>query len=187
MPTPVGHALGGIATGALLAGKRPFLGPRRDLVLFALLAQTPDLDFLPGLIIGRPDAYHHGLSHSLGAALLVGLLTGLVGRRWGSPLRWGVMGFLICWSHVLLDALCLDTSYPYGVPLWQPLSAGYHLFYPLFPDVWRQGPFWALVRHNLWCVTVEVLVLGPPALLSLWRRRRLMAGSAQRDGDAKDG
>ena len=31
---------------------------------------APDLDFIPGLILGRPNLYHHGISHSLGAAVI---------------------------------------------------------------------------------------------------------------------
>ncbi len=189
MPTPIGHALAGVAVGAALSTRRPFLSPGRDLVMFALLAQVPDLDFIPGILVGRPDAYHHGISHSLATCLLLGLVTGFWGwkrrAKAGSPpgpgaLAWGVMGFLVVFSHLLLDGLNLDTKAPYGLPIWWPLSSQYHLFYPLLPDVWREAPWWPTIKHNLWAVCLEVLLLAPPAGLALWLRRR---GYLKRGGD----
>ena len=181
MPTPIGHALAGVAVGAVLSRKRPFISPGRDLVMFSLLAQVPDLDFIPGILVGRPDAYHHGISHSLGACLLLGLITGLWGWRkkadpadpaWPRALRWGIMGFLVVFSHLILDALNLDTRPPHGLPLWWPFTSRYYLFYPLLPDIWREAPWWPTIKHNLWAVCLEVLFLAPFTTLALWLRRR---------------
>ena len=43
-------------------------------LLFVLFANAPDLDFVPGILLGDPGAYHHGISHSLGFALMVAVV-----------------------------------------------------------------------------------------------------------------
>lgn len=180
MATPLGHALAGLALGPLVAWRRPFLGPRADLALFAALSQAPDLDFLPGLLIGRPEAFHHAQSHSLGAALAVGLLAALYGRVRGDAWRWGVLGFVLVLGHALLDAIGQDTSYPYGVPLWWPLSDHYLLAdWAPFLDIRRKPLGWGIVWHNLRAMGLEVLLLGPPAALVLWFVNRARAAHAR--------
>lgn len=172
MATPVGHALCGIAVGSLVAGKRPFLSPGWDLLLFAALAMAPDFDFLPGLLIGQLEAFHHGLSHSLGAALLAGVMGALAGWRWGSPWRWGLTVGLVYFAQVALDWVTIDTSFPYGVPLWWPLSPDYTLGPGLLSDV-RRSPFgWGIIWHDLKAAGWEALWLGPPAAILGWLRMR---------------
>jgi len=181
MATPLGHALAGLALGPLVAWRRPLLGPWADLALFAALSQLPDLDFLPGILFAdRPDAYHHGVSHSLGAALLVGLLAALYGRTRGDAWRWGVLGLVLVLGHVVLDAIGQDTSYPYGVPLWWPLSGDYVIAdWAFFLDIRRRPLGWDIVWHNLRAMGLEVLVLGPPAALALWLVNRARAAHAR--------
>ena len=60
MPSPVGHALGGIASG-LLVSRQP---GHRSFILFAVAGAAADLDLLLPM-------QHRGASHSIGAALLV--------------------------------------------------------------------------------------------------------------------
>jgi inner membrane protein len=179
MPTPLGHALAGIAAGAASTGSRPLMGNWRDLILFSLLGQLPDLDFIPGIIMGKPDMYHHGISHSLGAALMVGLIVFLIKIKRSGGLRWGLMAFWVVLSHVVLDAINVDTSYPHGVPLLWPFSSEYYLIYPLFLDVWREPPWLETIIHNLLAMGLEFAVLGPIALgFVMWRnRRRYQRGS----------
>src|SRR4029450_4324861 len=47
-------------------------GPHRPWLLAGavLFANAPDLDFLPGLAVGDPDAFHRGVTHTLGAAVV---------------------------------------------------------------------------------------------------------------------
>src|SRR2546428_7618890 len=49
-------------------------GPHRPVLLLAAvaLANGPDLDFLPGLVIGHAGAYHRGMTHTLAAVLAAG-------------------------------------------------------------------------------------------------------------------
>src|SRR3954466_8308797 len=70
MPSPLGHALAGLAAGWLIAPP----ASRREAVgwgtLFAFAAMAPDLDLVAGV--------HRGPSHSLGAAVAAGALTWIV-------------------------------------------------------------------------------------------------------------
>ena len=175
MPTPVGHALAGIAAGSLSTNSRPLTGHWRDLLMFVLIGQLPDLDFIPGIIMGKPDMFHHGPSHSILAAVLAGLLFYVWGLRRSQAARWGLMAFWVVLSHVVLDAINVDTSYPHGVPLLWPFSSDYYLIYPLFMDVWRNPPWLRTIIHNLMAMGLEAAILGPVALAcALWRRRRIL-------------
>jgi inner membrane protein len=191
MPLPVAHSLAGgaiyasgDADGGLFTWKR--------LLLALFIANAPDLDFLPGLLMGEPNRFHHGPTHSLGMVVIVAALAAGVaalGARWpvrgriearavaGTALMVGALWL----SHVLLDAFTEDLLGPFGVPLLWPLSDRYFLFYPWFPHVARYSGssepiefFVSLLNtHNVWAATVEILTLGPPlALLIWWRRRR---------------
>lgn len=180
MPTPLGHALAGLALGPLLAWRRPFISPGWDLLLFVGLSQLPDLDFLPGLLVGRPDAFHHGPSHSLGAALLAGFMAWLIGRRRGDAWRWGLLAFALVTAHALIDALGKDYRQPYGVPLAWPLDGRYLMAdWAFFMDV-RRGPLgWGALWHNLKAMGLELAVLGPLAALVLWLRTRRQPAPAR--------
>lgn len=153
MPSPVGHALGGVIVGQLLT-------PGRALAL-ALVAVTPDIDFLWGR--------HNMETHSLGMALLAGLVALAVSRDG----RFALACALAWASHVLFDWLGSDTTPPLGVMAWWPISREYYfadafVFEAISRRYWLDN-FWA---HNVWAVTSEVLMLGPvAALLSWWRVR----------------
>ena len=176
MSTPLGHACCGVLVGTLAAWPRPLMRtPLRDAALFALFAQAPDLDFIPGIMIGEPAAFHHGISHSLGFAFLAGLVMSWVGYLRGGKtgaLRWGVALGLVYLFQVLLDAVGLDTKPPVGVPLLWPFTGAYfYLDPPLFGDV-RRSFDWPTILHNLRVAGVEALCFGLPALLVLWYRIR---------------
>ncbi len=64
MPSPVGHALGGLAVGFLLTSRAQW----RLLAACAVAAALADADFLLPM-------RHRGPSHSVGAAALAGLTT----------------------------------------------------------------------------------------------------------------
>ncbi len=155
MPSPVGHALGGIAAawGVL---------PRRDLAgtaIIAAFALAPDLDLLAG--------EHRGISHSVGAVVVAGLAAAIISRR---P-RWGLAIALAWASHVVLDWLSHDTRPPAGVmALWPFTREYYKAAVEIFPAVSRRywlSEFWG---YNLKAAAVEVAILGPVAAVAIWRR-----------------
>jgi inner membrane protein len=157
---------------------------RRWKILFWYLvcANLPDLDFLPGYLVGKPNLYHHGISHSLGLAALTGLAVGLYGllKKKISLLKTFGIVFGLYFSHVLLDCLSIDTSPPFGVQLLWPLSGQYFISpLSIFPTVYRAGTSGAFLRSllnigNLKLIAVELVYFIPLVVLAhlLIRRSR---------------
>ena len=150
MPSPLGHALGGIAAGWIVAPPRE---SKAELVrtgaLFAAVALFPDIDLLFN--------WHQGPTHSLGAAAIAGLAVGAVTRR---P-RLGAAAACAYASHVLFDWLGADTMPPFGVMALWPFSHEHYLSrLDVFAGVLRiyKPGFWA---YNIKAVARELLILVP--------------------------
>src|SRR5262245_58906966 len=112
MPSPVGHALGGIAAGWSFEPRHTPQAQRRarfriETLGFATLGVAADLDLLLGV--------HRGATHSLGAIVLVALAAWLALRHRSRRDRWAIACAAAFGSHVLLDWLGSDTSAPFGV------------------------------------------------------------------------
>jgi len=168
VPSPVGHALGGIIAGWSAA-------PRHDVraaVVLAAVAVAPDLDLLVG--------DHRGISHSVGAAAIAGVVAWILTKRTAFALAVG-----LSWgSHVFFDWLSNDTRPPLGVmALWPFTSDYYKSSVEIFPPVSRrywEGRFWI---YNLRALVFELIVLGPPALVCIIvNRYRTRARSSDRGG-----
>jgi hypothetical protein len=181
MPTPLGHAVVGAAVGVFAKAS----SPTDRLVYTALgtaLAIAPDLDLLPGLLMGQPAQFHGGISHSLGLALVVsavaaGLLK-LRGKSFGTAF---LIGLLAYGSHLVLDMLGPDGRPPIGIPVLWPLSGGYFLSpVSLLLGVrhaptastptaeWVQG---LLSPHNVAAIALE-MAIAVPLLIVAWKLRR---------------
>ena len=120
MPTSFGHAAAGIAA-AWTADRR---ASNRLTVACALLAASPDLDLL--------FHTHRGPSHSLGAAIIVGVAAGLIVRstrvaRSPQAIRIGLICGLAYSTHILLDWLAIDTWPPYGLQALWPFSSEWYI------------------------------------------------------------
>ena len=172
MPSPVGHALGGVICALALGGERPShprAGPLRRLIAdrvvwaAAIAAVLPDLDFLWGR--------HSMETHSLGAAVLAGVAA-LAWTR-GRGKRFAMVIAAAWASHVLLDWLGSDDTPPLGVmALWPMSSAFYFAEAFMFEAISRRYWLAGFVRHNLWALATETLMLAPvAAALALWRGR----------------
>ena len=172
MPTPIGHALAGLAVAGVSRSARQPANAHLGVLVFC--ATAPDLDLLLRFVDGAN--HHRGPSHSLGAALLL-VLAGYLLRsiRLPVPHPWAMGAAWV--SHVLLDYLGLDTTPPIGeMALW-PLSRDFFASpVPVFYDVPRAFTA-AAIRHNALAVMIELLILGPVVAL-IWRRpRRRDSGS----------
>ncbi len=132
MPTPLAHGVAAWAT-ARTAEPRALRGPRL-FALVAFLAIAPDLDFLPGMLVNRPSAFHRGPTHSLAGAFIVSLaLSWLLARL---SARRGAGGHGTGWwfaiimptycAHLVLDLVMPDTRGAAGMRLFWPVSD--HLF-----------------------------------------------------------
>jgi hypothetical protein len=166
MPSPVGHALGGLIVG-LVGSREPGAGSRKSFYAPIAAAVLPDIDFLWGR--------HNMETHSLGAAALAGLAV-LAWTR-GRDVRLAVLVALAWASHVLFDWLGSDTTPPIGVMALWPFSADYYFAHAYwFEAISRRthlANFWS---HNLWAVAKEVVMLGPIACLAVWWRGRRPPG-----------
>lgn len=117
MSLPLAHAFLG---GSLTAVTWPVKAPadwRRGLWAGALLGICPDVDYLINLIRVFGTGWHHGVTHSVLFALVVG-----TGASWGFGVR-GWRGALVCIGAVLTHAL-LDylTTYSGGLLLFWPVT-----------------------------------------------------------------
>ena len=75
MCSPLGHALAGavIYYGCQRAGM-----PVPSIASACMAAILPDLDFIPGLLVGNANKYHRGFTHSLAGVMIAALiLTGV--------------------------------------------------------------------------------------------------------------
>ena len=186
VPSPVGHVLGGVAAGWLVAGRHRDPGVRppgwlphvaarwwREGAVFGALGAAPDLDLLVGA--------HSTYTHSVGAAAIVaGLAYVLRGRR---PARWAIACGLAMASHVLLDWLGSDTTPPIGImALWPFSPEFYQSPLSVFPAVSRQFGQWSFVSANTGAAACEIVILGPLVIAVGWWRGRRPRASA----DASD-
>ncbi|MBW1744928.1 MAG: metal-dependent hydrolase [Deltaproteobacteria bacterium] len=173
MPLPIAHSVAGLAGYFAFKKANPDSPPKQELFLLGLcmlLANLPDLDFIPGFLCGEPGRFHHGPSHSL----VVGLVGALIFYRFVRSRLKGISKkriFGCCLvsllSHPILDYLSADTSKPFGVPLFWPFDIGYYMSpVSLFRDVQRNqdtiGTFFASIinNNNAWGIAVESLFSG---------------------------
>ena len=153
MPSPVGHALGGLIVGEVLAPSA--------LLICAIAGVAPDLDFLWGR--------HNQETHSLFAAALAGVAA----FAWKRDPRLAAAVTLAWVSHVLFDWLGSDTTPPLGVKALWPFSSEYYFSNAFFFEAISRR-YWLdnFYTHNAWAVIKEILILGPPLALIMAVRSR---------------
>ena len=122
MATSVGHAIAGYAISRF--SKASDSGIRLNIILLCVfVAAMPDLDIVPGLLLGKPVLYHQGISHSLGLAIPVSGIIAAVYKLNGKSFS---VIFLLCFaaysSHLALDFIGPDGRPPLGIPLFWPVS-----------------------------------------------------------------
>jgi membrane-bound metal-dependent hydrolase YbcI (DUF457 family) len=178
MPTPIGHLFGGVI--CLFFGKKIFVKNRVIIACAIIFAQLPDIDLLFGLVQGNPNQFHHTFTHSFVFVLCAGLLGGLIVNKLKvMQFRKSFVLFTISGvSHLLLDLLALDTSAPFGAPIFWPLSNSFYISpITIFSDVHRSSSshtFWASLFswHNFETILIEIMLLAPiVALLYIVRKK----------------
>lgn len=198
MPTPLAH---GVAGYAIVRSFRDVPATWRLVLAAFLITIVPDLDFLPGVLIGSPAAFHRGPTHSLVggmllslpiAVVLIRLAPRLVSLEGGSQRPgfrfWYGFALIAYTSHLLLDLLSPDIVDNSGLQLWWPFTTAYarapivlHESVRAFFDL-QLGPanenFFATLfsLHGLAVYFAEALLFSPillvPLVLSRLRRRR---------------
>ncbi|MFQ5759440.1 MAG: metal-dependent hydrolase [Acidiferrobacterales bacterium] len=171
MPLPLAHSAAGVASYLAFSNRairEVSASKKMALLLFIVAAANiPDLDFLPGILIGKPGYFHHGGSHSLTGAALLAFILLLLTQRYFPEIPITRMFLLLSVavaSHSVLDFFSADTSPPFGVPLFGPLSSEYYISpVPVFLDVVRVDTsnllfFTTLLNlHNVLAAVLELL------------------------------
>ena len=171
MPSPIGHALAGLAAalGAdLVPGRRAwrtappsaslFLRAGGTLTVICLaLAVFPDIDLL--------FRAHRSVTHSVTAVAIVTIIAGVVTDRVTQrPVaRVALMCGAAYATHLLLDWMAVDTYPPYGIQLFWPFSSRWYMSsLSVFPQTERLR-VWSLraIRINLLAMAWETAILLP--------------------------
>jgi hypothetical protein len=178
MPSPIGHALAGLAVAwaaDLIPGDRAWrFGPQRGswyqhaghglTLACLLLAAGPDLD----LLLSR---FHRSVTHSITAVVLVGIVAAVAALRARKPIARVTLMCAGAWAtHLLLDWLAVDRAFaPYGIQLLWPFSDAWFISdWDLFRGTERHDIFRpSAVRQNLIALAQELLLLGP-IVLTIW-------------------
>ena len=187
MPSPIGHALAGVAAAwmaDLVPGRRTCrTAPDRAswvaragnglTLICAGLAASPDLDLLfPG---------HRTSSHSIGALLMVGVIAAAIGAATRQPFRRvGLMCAAAYGSHLLLDWLGTDNTTPRGLQLFWPFARDWYISdWNVFRQTERQHLLTGeVIRTNVLAIAQE-LAIFVPMLAALWLIRvKALAGLA---------
>ncbi len=177
MASPVGHALGGVLVYAL-DRKRKFNIP--VFLVAILLAGLPDIDFLFGYVIGQPNKYHHGFTHSFVFVIIAGLIAALIMGRKSKKQFWSLSGLFVGSgvSHIILDSIAKDTSPPFGSPVFWPFTDRYFIFpVEVLSDIHRASDSTGFIKslfsmHNMMSVGRELLILLPIILLVIILNKR---------------
>jgi membrane-bound metal-dependent hydrolase YbcI (DUF457 family) len=199
VPSSLAHGLAGVALAGFaqhFRGRTASLLPRgncnraRFFVLagaLACAASAPDLDFVPGVLLGDPDWLHRGRSHSLLAATMVGMVVYAVGRmaRREAAAPFAILMGLAYASHVFLDMFSPDPVRFNGVPAFWPLSNQHFVvpasvFLPIRRDPASAGflaSLWSL--HNGYAVLREAAIMGVVVILAGIRGRSSAAAGSQ--------
>lgn len=129
MALPLTHGAVGYAVYEALRpvdAHRPWLA-----VAAVVLANAPDADFLPGIVLGEPGEFHRGITHTVGGVGLVALLVWWAVGWWGAggAERVKVAGFAAAaWmSHLVVDYFAADKVPPHGAQFLWPFSDQYYL------------------------------------------------------------
>jgi membrane-bound metal-dependent hydrolase YbcI (DUF457 family) len=142
VPSPIGHALGGLIVGELIAPSA--------LVVCAVAGVAPDIDFAWG--------GHNRETHSLGAAIIAGLVV----YAWKRNPRLALAVTLSWSTHVLFDWLGSDDTPPLGVMALWPLNSDFYFANAfVFEAISRRYWLDNFIPHNAWAVIKEILILGP--------------------------
>jgi membrane-bound metal-dependent hydrolase YbcI (DUF457 family) len=181
MPSPIGHALAGIAvawTADLVPGDRAWRTAPESAswyrragngvtLLCAGLAAAPDLDLAFGT--------HRELTHSIGAVVIVGLCAAALAAGARRPVtRIALMCAAAYGSHLFLDWLGTDNYPPRGIQLMWPFNREWYISeLDLFRQtarlrIFTRGP----MLTNMRAVLQEIAILLP-VLVVLWRVRRI--------------
>jgi len=187
MPSPIAHALGGVAaawTADLVPGDRAWrtASPTASwyrragnglTTICAALGMAADLDLLRG--------GHRAFTHSIGAVGFVAVFSAAMAVKARRPIaRVTLMCTAAYATHLLFDWLAADPFFPYGIRALWPLSDRYYIS---GLNIFRQTARRFItsepaIRTNALAALQEIAIMGP-LVAGLWFVRvKALAGLA---------
>ena len=153
MPLPVAHGLiGASVVAALLPSSRSRIA--KPLLIGAFLGISPDFDYALNWLRISGGGWHHGFTHSIPFALVLGLVMIVLSRDWKA--RSFIVFSSAYASHTLLDYLITESQ---GVALWWPFTD--HRYKLRLPNPIN----YSLSDASLWETTMDIIKLGLTELL----------------------
>jgi membrane-bound metal-dependent hydrolase YbcI (DUF457 family) len=174
MPSPIAHALGGVAvawvadllpahpSGRDVPGQLPATRSRIVLTC-ACLAALPDVDLLLPMS-------HRTVTHSFVAVAVVGVLMIIAAGVTGKVTTKIALTYMAAYaSHLLLDWLQTDPTPPFGLQLLWPFSSTWFISgWTVFRGTERRHFFeLATMQRNAVAVLQELAILAP-LMAALW-------------------
>lgn len=188
MALPIAHATAGYlvhrATRRSLGGNRALNEEWGRAAVFMVVGNLPDLDFLVGFVLGRPSMFHRGVSHTVVAAVLFGLVAGCLAHQWWrQPFAPAALAFGAAYlSHLVLDFFTVDSRPPIGAPFLWPFSSAYLLSpVSIFKEIRIDGQTRAGFLGSLLAwptivllareIVIATIAIGGWRLIGWWRTR----------------
>ena len=140
----------------------------------ALLGICPDFDYALNWLRISGGGWHHGFTHSILFAVILGLITASVlgGRKARSVALFSAAAA----SHTLLDFMITESR---GVALWWPFTdQRYKLRMPNPIDyTWSDASLWGAATDVLRISLVELMIFAPILLAVVLVKRLLVERS----------
>lgn len=132
MPSPVSHCIVGLCYSSNSEKKilRIFNKNILNYFLIMFVSVAPDLDFIPGIFVGIPSKFHHGISHSFFFAVVFGFILSsiiyLIKKNYF--LSRSILFSALYSIHIILDLFGVDTGEVngFGMPIFFPFSFIYY-------------------------------------------------------------
>ena len=169
MAMPIAHALVGASFAVAFWPEPARAGLRRALIAGAVLGVCPDFDCLINLVRIFGQGWHHGFTHSVAFALVMGAAaSGVLGLRgWRGALACG----LAVLSHPVLDYLVTES---HGIALLWPVTDQRFSLEDGRLGYYRLAGFaqWGTWVGYLRLSVIDLLMFGPVLAAAVLLRRR---------------
>lgn len=173
MPLPLAHALVGASAAAAL---RPAAQESqwKPILIGAFLGICPDFDYALNMMRISGGGWHHGFTHSIAFAFLLGLITIVVLRDW--KVRSFILFSAAAASHTLLDYLITESR---GVALWWPFTDHRYKLQISNPIdyTWSTASIGEVSAGILKASIVELVIFAPVFLVVVLLRRVVQTSS----------
>ena len=153
------------------------------LLIGALLGIAPDFDYALNWMRVSGGGWHHGFTHSIPFALVLGFVMIALFREW--KVRTYIVFTAAYVSHTLVDYMFTESR---GVALWWPFTNyRYKLNVPNPIDyTWNNTSLLEIIFEVLRICLTELVIFGPILVAVIWLRHTLTKRSRAEEALAAD-